>query len=469
LVGFSDGRLFIRDADDYFRLYPGGRLRTDFHSTLGKGVADISAARGGAGLKPRFIIRRVRLELSGEFVRRLSFTMGLELGGGRIGDADLASPDARVAPANAYDGVVRPAEITVSYRYRRWLNATVGQFNVPFSMSNRTREYATPLMERNIAIRGFAVPYDKEIGMALWGEFDQRLFAYELGVFAGDDPGRFAVDGRADFVGRFFARPFAASGDCTFREQAQIGVSGRYGQRDQDYVDYDYPSIATGQGFVMWQPGYLDSHGRLTHILPSGAQYAIGGELRLPFDLPAGRGLDLRFEAYYVRNNTREAIDGYQLTNTERFGRIKGVGWYGQISAWVWGDAFVSGQPGIHRPPTVNLETPPQSKRRGLEVLAIVAGIAANYDGATREQSIADSNTPDWNIALYQFGGGLQFWYETNFRAAVNYTAYFAPNSGKRTWNQAVTVDDYALSPATGYGDGADVFHELGARLAVTF
>lgn len=218
---------------------------------------------------------------------------------------------------------------------------------------------------------------------------------------------------------------------------------------------------------MLWQPAYTDSYGRLTRVLPSGDQWALGGELRLPFDLPGGRAIDVRGEAYWVSNDTRESIDGTQLTNTERFGRMKGVGWYAMVSLWAWGDPFVSGEPGLWRPVTVALtdQAPP---RRGLEIIGLASGIAANYDGASRQSSPADLYTPNANIAVYQFGGAVQYWYGRNFRGALNYSAYFAPDSGDQLRNQAVVADNIALDPA-GDSGGGNVQHELTGRLAVTF
>jgi hypothetical protein len=465
IVGIHDGHLFIRDPHDRFRLYPGGALRFDFRST--PGAPDLPAAAGASALDPHFAVRRVRLELSGEMFERLAFTMGLELGGGRLGDTTYAGPaTSRFAPALAHDGRIRPAEISLSYRFRDWLAFTLGQYNAPFSMSNRTRESVTPLMERPLPIQGFVVPNEKELGLTVWGElFDPMALAYEVGVFGGDGQDRPAVDARVDVMARVFARPLSHAGDSTFHRQAQIGLSARHGERDQTRVGYDYPALATGQGFVLWQPGYVDSLGRATHVVPSGAQNAIGGELRLPFDI-GSRALDLQAELYYLVNNTREAVDGFVLTNTERFGRVKGLGWYAQISFWACGDTFVSGAPGMHRPVHVDLgrDAP---ELRGLEVIALAGGVNANYSGATREGSTADPNTPDANIAAYQFGGALQFWYTQAHRLAINYMAYFVPDAGDPRANQALVADNLP-DVDNAVGDGT-VQHELGARWAITF
>ncbi|MBW2455185.1 MAG: hypothetical protein JRI68_11775 [Deltaproteobacteria bacterium] len=467
LAGIHGGRVFLRDADDNFRFYPGLRLRTDFYSA--PGAPDLPATEDGSALNPYLAVRRLRLEMSGEILKRLAFTGGFELGGGRIGDTTYAGlGTSRFAMASAHDGVLRPADVTVSYRLRKWLSFTVGQSNAPFSMSNRTREHATPFMERNVAIRGFVVPTEKELGLTVWGDvLDDRMLSYEVGIYSGDGPQHPAADDRPDLIGRIFARPLASLDDGTFTKLAQIGISARHGERDQAYVDYDYPGIATGHGFVLWQPGYIDSLDRVTHVIPSGAQNAIGGELRLPFRLPSDAVLELRGEAYYVENNTREAIEGFQQTNTERFGRVNGVGWYAMVSWWSCClDQLVSGEPGITRPVTVDLDQAAPVKR-GLEISAMAAGIAGNYSGATRLESTADANTPDKNIAIYQFGGAIQYWYSWNFRAAINYMVYLAPDSGDPSRNQAIVPDNMSVQDGA-YGDG-NLHHELGTRLAISF
>jgi hypothetical protein len=467
LVGVHQGRFFVRDAHDTFRLYPGIRLRNDLHAAIG--APDVPATEGGRALQTSLLVRRVRLELSGEIMERIAFTGGVELGGGRIGATRYSGPTTeRFVPPNAADGAVRPAEVTVSYRLRKWLGVTLGQQNMPFSLSNRTREFATPLTERTIGIRGFAVPHEQDLGLTVWGDLPNGMLSYEVGVFGGDGPEQAFADGNADFAGRIYSRPLASLGKSTFFERAQIGVSARHGERDQQFVDADYPNLATAQGTVMWQPGYVDGFDRVTRVMGSGAQNAIGGELRLPFDLPWGRAIEARGELYYQVNNTREAIEGFELTNTERFGRMKGLAWYGLVSFWLAGDPFAYGHPGIYRPYHVDLDKPAPPTLRGLELVAVAGGVNANYNGATREGSVPDANTPSSDIDVFQFGGALQYWYGHNFRATVEYMAYLAPDSDDPTQN-AARVPDNLVTDVNGVPGDGNVHHELSARLGITF
>lgn len=471
LVGFRGG-FFLRDSHDNFRFYPHGLLETDVYGYAGPGVSKT------ADLTTRLLIRRARVGFDGEFLKRWSFTALLEYGGQPLGNAGgtaetsaakagMAPTDAsgRYAPVQSVATGAFPADVYINYSVCKCFNIKLGQWNIPFSMDNQTGDDYYPMMERSAAIRSFVIPGTaRDIGGVIWGELGPRVFNYELGVFGGDGQNRPSVDSRVDFIGRIFARPFAGGATDDLAKYFQIGVSGRHGDRDSAKVAYDYTSITTGQGFALWKPTYTDSLGRQVHVIPSGAQNEIGGELRLR----AGR-FALQSEAYFVGNNTREAVDGYQLTNTERLGRMKGVGWYAQLSAWPFGDAFLTPEPGVYRPRHLDLSgRAPTRQPHGLEVIALVSGINANYDGASRLGSKADSKTPSGDITLYQAGVGVNYWHTKHVHVTFNYMAYVTPNSGTKT-NEAVVPDNLqkladGKTPSNGH-----VLHELGGRLAVAF
>ncbi|MBM4359439.1 MAG: hypothetical protein FJ096_15150 [Deltaproteobacteria bacterium] len=483
LAGIEAGEVYLRDRSDTLRLYPSARLSLDLHAN--PGAPDIATSPiDTRGLGPVFFVRRATFEVSGEFGSRLSFTAGVELGGGRVGSTEYVGPSTpRLAMASAHTGRVLPADAHVSYRFRRWLNLTAGQQLLPFSMSNRTPDWTHPLPERPLAIRGFAAPWHRDVGLSVWGEAAPKQYLhYELGVFGGDGYEHVFADALPEFAGRIYSRPFSGLGAHFPLARAQFGLSARIGSRAPERVAYDYPTIATGQGWVLWQPGYVDSLGRTTHVLPSGLQRALGGELRLPFDLPGGRALDLQGEAYYVENGTREAVAGFVTTNTERFGRLQGVGWYGQLSFWCCGDPYANGDIGVTAPRRVELDRPTPSERsaaqrtseagsraripRGLELVAIASGINANYDGASREGSVKDAKTPRSNVAVYQLGIGGQYWFGRNFRAGLHYSAYLAPNAG--TIKNLVALPSN-VTDRTGNVDGGTASHELTLRLQAGF
>ena len=478
LAGWRDG-FFVRDARDMFRFYPHLLAEADVNTSFGPGVSNIPGSAGdtSTGLQPRLVLRRGRIGFDAALLKRWSVTAILEFAGGQplgnaAGTTEGSAAKAGATPTAAtgrYAGVQTvgaapyPGDIYIGYSVCKCLNLQIGQFNVPFSLDNRTGDDYYPLLERPVAIRNFVVPSPRDVGGILWGELGPRVFNYELGVFGGDGQNRPSVDARVDFMGRIFVRPFAGIDTSDIAKYTQIGVSARHGDRDSTRVAYDMPALTTGQGFVLWKPTYTDSLGRQVHVIPSGSQNEIGGELRLQVSRFALQG-----EAYFVANDTREAIDGYQLTNTERFGRMQGVGWYAQLSAWPFGDAFLTPEPGFYRPRHADLAARrPARMPHGLEMIALASGINASYRGASRMGSL-DARTPSGDINIYQMGVGANYWHTKHARFGVYYMAYLTPGSATDS-NQAVVPDNLTTSAATGKANTGHVLHELSARLAVAF
>jgi hypothetical protein len=467
---------FLRDPHDLVRMYPGMRINSDFSGFAGPGVGDVAAADGGSGLKDKLFLRRVRLEMAGDFTRYFNWMLSVEWGGqpltntnGKTQSAagsagsDPTSDSAKFAPIQATSASAAPQDVWINVHLLNELNLMIGQEKSQIGIENRTSDNFTPLMERNIAIRGFVVPTQRETGITAWGDIGKNsVVAYEVGVYAGDGQNRFQVDNKLDTMGRVYVRPFAAD-DTSPVQHLQIGVSGRYGVRDTQYVGYDLSPITTGQGYTLFATTYKDSAGRTLHVIPSNGQGVAGGELRIPVSRVALQG-----EAYYVDDQTREAVDGYQLTNSERFGALKGVGWYAQLEGWI-GDPFISGDPGFVRPAKVDFDHPhPDYFRKGLQIVAIVAGIDATYDGASRKGGY-DPKTPGakgvaTDVKIYQVGGGANFWYSRNFRVMFDYMAYLTPGSGSSD-NLAVVPGNTLKTPLT----DAHVIHEIGSRIALAF
>lgn len=473
------GSFFLRDPNDYFRLYPRGRFQVDFNSW--PGVTTGLAKDGAVALSPRVFVKRLRFELAGQILTNWSFHFAADFGGQATSNnngktelyagapgADPTASSSRYAPVEAISANAALADVFLNYSVCNCLNFMVGQYDVAFSMENQTSDNTTSFMERSLGIGGFAIPSKKDTGLMVWGELLDGRLAYGLEMLTGDGQNRPQVDSQLDFSGRVFTRPLFGSDSPLAK--LQLGISARTGQRDPKLVGYDYPAISTNQGYQLWQPTYKDSLGRTIHVLPSGSQNVIGGELRLPISI-----FDLRGEAYYVQNNTREAVDGYQLgadadgkPYTERLGAMKGVGWYAHLSAWPLGDKFVNGDPGFLRPTNVNLSKAQDKPKRGLEVSFRVSGVNAEYEGNSRGGA-ADAKTATKDsgskITVYQYGLGLTYWYTKNLRASLNYDIYHTPGSADITQNRAVVPANTGSKP----DDKEHLMHELGARVGVWF
>ncbi len=473
LAGYH-GVFFLRDAHDRIRLYPKGRLHAGFATDFGPSVAKVSAADGAAGLGSRFFIKRARPELAGEIGSAVSFNFGIEFGGQALSNGDAKQEKAAAAAGKnptsktaTFSPVQSPAsspalaDVWINFSALRELNLLVGQSNGTFSMENRTSDNSTALPERQLAIRSFVYPSNRETGLTLWGDVDQAAgFHYEASVYGGDGFNRPQVDHKFDFAARAYVRPFARANRPMTRD-FQIGVSGTHGVREERYVGYDYAGVTTMEGFFLWKPTYTTSKGRLMHVIPQGYQNAIGGEVRLPVSR-----FELRTEAYYVRNETREALDGYQFANTERNGAISGMGWYVQTSFWAWGDPFVNGTPGVFKPTTMDLTKPLPIPKKGLEIVAGVSRIDAAYRGASRrgkyDAKTPGSGTTPSSIQVMQVTGAANYWHDRHLRLTVAYAAYLTPGSGRGD-NLASVPGNLAKDP------DAHVLHEISGRACVMF
>jgi phosphate-selective porin OprO and OprP len=468
------GVFFLRDPNDWFIFYPRGRMHWDITAFAGPGVSDLKAPDGGTALSTRLFARRLRFELAGTFFKRFDFLMGVDFGGQPLSNAngktetaagpagsDPTADTARFAPVQAVSSQAVLANAWINARIIPEFQLMLGQEKAPFSLENRTSNNTHTWMERSLPIRSFAFPSGKEIGLTAWGDvLDPPVLSYEVGWFLGDGQNRGQVDDRFDWLGRVFTRPF--NGQKGFFDKWQIGLSAKHGERDPDEVGYDYAAVSTGHGFQLWSPTYRDSLKRVVHVLPSGAQNEIGGELRLTFGPVALQG-----EAYYVANHTREAIDGFQLTNTERLGSITGVGWYAQLSGWPFGDAFIDGDPGLTRPTKVKFDKPFEVQY-GLELFGIVGGVNASYDGASREGAY-DSKTPGadgvgTDIVTYEYGLGASFWYTKFLKLSFNYIIYHTPGSGSSD-NLAAVPGNIVKEP----DPDAHLLHEIGTRAHLSF
>ncbi len=457
--------LFVGDPAGTVRIIPTARIQVDYLAT-GSDASDLSTT---LGVTSQVALRRLRFELGGSILTRWSFLAGVELG--EAIDPDVAplpaiSPSAeapeadlaRRAPPDRTTFV--PANVWINFAAFPWLNFQVGQAQTPITLENQTRQDFLPLLERAMPIRSFVVPGEKELGLTVWGDIDDRLISYEVAVVTGDGKNRPAEDLDPDVMARVRVQPFHFT-DCVVR-RAHFGVSVRHGQRDPERVTYDYPLVRTAQGYGLWDLGYRDSRGRFTHVIPSGAQNLAGLEMRVPF-----WRFDFRGEAYYVANHTREAADGFQATNTERLGTVSGMSWYAQLGLWAFGEPFLTEAPGYIRPRTVDFDKTPRTDT-ALELAFRLARVRAEYDGASRGGDY-DPKTPrptsvsDSLGSVWEIGAAVRAWQSSMANVGVAYNVYYVPQAG-------ASLDNLARVPETIAGDPeAELHHELTTRVAVAF
>ncbi|MGZ6096598.1 MAG: porin, partial [Polyangiales bacterium] len=225
---YRRGRYMLRDAEGIFELSPGALLQTDWYGFAGLGVPDYQRA-DGTGLKSNFSLRRMRLELTGRVLQRWYFVISGESANGN-----------GFQPLNDYVGV----------EASRMLRVQVGQMRIPFMMDNVTSIRWSDFMERSLSTRVLGAPLTRDIGAMVWGGTERSAVWYALGYFGGEGQNRASTDNRGDVVGRLVLRPlWGAPGSI---KTMHIGVSGRWGRRDPNYVQYDAPSMSTPGGYTFW-------------------------------------------------------------------------------------------------------------------------------------------------------------------------------------------------------------------------
>ncbi len=460
LAGYQRGTFYLRDASDNFRLFPNGMLLVDGQLWAGNGTTDPDLS-----LAPRGVVRAARIGLGGQVLGAIAWQLSYSADGQPLnnpkGTKETAAAPPGKPPTSAsarYDspqttgnsaGVL---DAWLDFRASDALHLMVGQFREPFGMENGTPLPSLPFHERSIATRTVASPNVRDIGAMLWGDLPAASLSYQLGVVQGDGRNRPGVDRRGDVLARFTIKPLAHAGAAS---GLRIGASVRSGWRQSDSVLYDAPSIRTQQGFALWQPTYSDSLGRRVHVIPADAQRAVGFEVWWPLGI-----VDLRSEITLLDNDTRESVEGFQTSNTERTGTLKGVGGYVLASVTLWGKPRLKGDPGQGvRPRTLDFEHfDPIVPDQQLEALVRLEGLALKYDSAARKGT-ADAQGLDGDMRLMGVGLGVNYWATRHARLSLNYDLYRAPKAA----NNRVRM------PGVVAGTGGQSLHELGVRAGVMF
>ncbi len=450
-LDYSDGTFYLRSADDNLLIGTGGRVHIDTYAFAGPGTHDYHRSNG-TGLVPNMFFRRFVLESGGIIRKHWFFWIG-----GNFAPTQIDANQSTTSSAGVYDGFIGYQATPAHQLY-------VGQFNAPFTMENVTSSRWLDLMERALSIRTLATPYNKDLGVAYWGQLGEGVspLEYQLGVFGGDGMNRPNVDNRVDGMARVVFRPLAkATKDPIHR--LHVGVSGRGGSRDDAYVMYDAPALSTPGGYAFWSPTYTTADKTEIHVLPAGNQIAAAAELYVPFER-----FDLKGEVVYVNEGRREAA-ATDRKATLRRGRLEGVGAYAQISYWPIGTPRVNGHPagrymGLKPPKDRGSEHP-----FGLQLALRGEVMRLSYDGNARTGQVEDgaisATTTDIQVNALQFAAN--YWATKHVRLTAEYSLYAFPGSppaaGAGATNQAAAPGAKA-SPAD---PSADHLHEISFRVGL--
>ncbi|HKQ69303.1 MAG TPA: porin [Polyangiaceae bacterium] len=456
LAGWHGGVFFLRDENDNFRLYVQGRGQVDAFGYFGPGVPD-------SKLKGTVLLRRVRVEVGGEFLQNWQWMLAGDWGANAVDNANGKNMATATAFADAQTASVRaaPTDLWVNYRGAKWFNVQVGQYDAPFTMANRTSDKYLSFMERPLAVRALGIPTNKELGAMVWGETGKRELFYSVGVFNGDGQNRPNLDDQADVIGRVFTHPI---GDGPLKD-FQVGASFRYGSRNPNYVYYDYPAMTTQGNYRFWAPRY-----GTTRILPSGQQRGLAAEFRLPIG-----AFDLTSEVVYVKNDTREAIDGFENAYTQRKGDMSGLGYYVEVGFWPLGNRDINGLPGYENPTHLDFKKKnPESPPQALQLLVKWEQVQTTYSSASRARSVNPGANLDGDTKINAFSLGMNYWATKHVRLSLNYVLNMFPdstNSAKQTAAQRAVAPGNTLD--AGVNDdaraNAHVLHEVMGRVGIAF
>jgi len=201
-------------------------------------VDDDGAFRDG------FVTRRLRPTLQGTLGKLVAFRFTPEFAGNGLGD---------VAGANSI------VDAYFDLRFDPRASLRVGKQKGPVGLERLQSGGAIQLVERGFPTE--LVP-NRDIGVALYGEFAQGTIQYSAGAFNGTADGRedsTADDGLKEFEGRVFLEPF--KNDYGFLKGLGFGLAGSSGAKDgagnnyisryrspgqNQFFTYDGGSAATG-------------------------------------------------------------------------------------------------------------------------------------------------------------------------------------------------------------------------------
>jgi phosphate-selective porin len=450
-LDYSDGTFYLRSADDNILISTGGRVHIDTYAFAGPGTHDYHRANG-TGLTPNIFFRRFVLESGGIIRKHWFFWVG-----GNFAPTQVDANQNGSSTAAVYDGFVGYQSTPAHQLY-------VGQFNAPFTMENVTSSRWLDFMERALSIRTVATPYNKDLGVTYWGQLGEGVspLEYQVGVFGGDGMNRPNVDNRVDGMARVVFRPLArATKDAIHR--LHIGVSGRGGSRDDDYVMYDAPSLSTPGGYAFWSPTYTTADKTEIHVIPAGNQIAAAAELYVPFER-----FDFKGEVVYVNEGRREAAATDRKTTLRR-GRLDGFGGYAQISYWPIGTPRVNGHPagrymGLKPPKDRGAEHP-----FGVQLLLRGEVMRLSYDGNARTSQLEDGalSATTTSIQVNALQLAANYWATKHIRLTAEYSLYDFPGSppaaGAGATNQAAAPGAKTSPP----DPSADLLHEISFRVGL--
>ena len=380
---FADG-VFLRSRDGAIILFPGGRLQID------------SAFFRQQTPKSGAFVRRARVELRGWLGPLFYFDVS--------GD---------FAPAPAAGADVAPSALPASDEYLAFapfgdqLIFQAGQFDVPFTLENRTSDAYTDFIERAMVARSLGAPRNKEVGVMVHGLLGDRRFYYSAGLFNGEGPEFRNIDNQSDTIGRLVATPFA--GSDRWWSGWSIGGSVWYGNH---ILGPEAPVQATPGGMVFFEPHWTTGQTAPLELHEQGTVTAFGGELNLPI----GNRFGLRGEVVWKRQHLAEDDTSQGLATPVGDATLDGISGYGELWFWLLGDCRLLPAPGLELPLRIGASQHPW----------LTEGLQLAVRGEVLKENLTSDNPTlgDPGIATTRVTSGtvgLNYWRGRFVRLSANY------------------------------------------------
>jgi phosphate-selective porin len=383
----SPGSLVWQTPGGELAVSPGGRLQVD------GAFFPRQTPKSGAYL------RRARVELRG-WAGPFYFDLGGDF-------APAPPPGTQVAPSvlPAADDFLAFAPLGDA------LVVQAGQFDVPFTLENRTSDAETTFIERSMAARSLGAPRNKDVGAMVHGlVWDGRVY-YSAGLFNGQGPGFRNIDNKADVIGRLVLTPLATS------DGAWRGISiGGSAWRGDHVLGPQAPVQATPGGVVFFVPSWAGSPGSPGFTLQEqGSIQAFAGELNIPI----GARFGLRGELVWKQQHLAEATTAANGLYPVGSATLDGIAAYGDVWFWVLGDQRLRPPAGYQLPVR---PTPPAALLEPALMIAL-RGEILKEDLTSDMKSLGDPSIATTRVVSGT--AGVNYWRGRLVRVSANYVVNY--------------------------------------------
>ena len=430
LAGYANGSFYLKDPHDWFVLFPKGRLQIDGYGFLNRGDVPAGVSYNSSKdprPKSSIFVRRARAELQGTVMGHFDFHIAGEFA---------------TTPATGQTGVVADAYVIVDYL--SFLKFQGGQFDLPFTLENRTSDKYFDFMERSLAVRAFGVPTNKDQGAMIFGWLPKKTAYYSLGVFNGDGQNYKNQDNNPAVIGRAFVAPLAwMAKDRRWMEDIWVGASfwwqkntnvgGPAGPVTGGGSQNDLTAMTTQGGLGFFSTNYdasvTDGSGNKlrSHLVPNGTIV----KWALEANVPVWSRIGARFELVHqsmglAQYNDANTVNATLVRSTAtNLGKLDGYGYYVELYGWILGDVSFIETPGIEAAPRIKKFAAAKEPKWGLQVTAkyehvgfTVSGLPA---GAPDMMGNATKDPAEGYYQVHAFELGLNAWATKHVRLTANY------------------------------------------------